>query len=236
VAAAVVKGQHVVAHHPGLEAHAAGALDATLAVKHDQVAQRDVLGQVHLFFKDHPAGAGAMPHGQVLQRALAALVADRAIQRVAAEQELQDILAGFLHLGGGGADVQPGAGHGGAGGLQLAPPANLGRAIRVKDQFPGGPVANLKAEVYQAHAAHADRFHLGVVTENRDLHPGIDAGRVHQIHAIGHIIGDAVNMDGDDLVCHSSAFCSPNVRGTATGRPPAAIIRHKPAGAQPVLF
>ena len=81
-----------------LEAHTARALDAAFAVQVDQITQRHMLGQMHFFIEQKAAVAGSIFHGQVLQRAFAALVANRAIQRMRGQQEFQHILAGSLSL------------------------------------------------------------------------------------------------------------------------------------------
>ncbi len=71
------------------EAHAAIAEDAALAVDRDQRRERERLDEVALGL-DHAAAAQAPAERDVLQRALAALVADRAVERVVDEQELDD--------------------------------------------------------------------------------------------------------------------------------------------------
>ena len=77
------------------EAGAAVAQDAALAVEGDEVADRDRLLEVALLL-DEPALARAVGHRLVLQRALAALVADRAVERVVDEEELEDAVLGLL--------------------------------------------------------------------------------------------------------------------------------------------
>src|SRR5436305_3863497 len=71
------------------EAHAAVAEDAALAVDADQRRQGNRLLEVALWI-GHAALAGAPAHRDVLQWALAALVADGAVERVVDEQELDD--------------------------------------------------------------------------------------------------------------------------------------------------
>ena len=77
------------------EAGAAVAQDAALAVEQHEVADRDRLLEVPLLL-DVAALAGAVAERLVLQRALAALVADRAVERVVGEQQLEDALLGPL--------------------------------------------------------------------------------------------------------------------------------------------
>src|SRR6185295_5059545 len=70
-------------------AHAAVAEDAALAVDRHQRRQLERLLEVALGL-DVARRAGAPAVGDALQRALAALVADRAVERVVDEQELDD--------------------------------------------------------------------------------------------------------------------------------------------------
>ena len=129
------------------EAHAAVAEDAALAVDRDQRRELDRLLEVALGV-GHAALAGAPAHRDVLQRALAALVADGAVERVVDEQELDHGALRVLDLVGAGVDDHPVADRGRAGGLQLRDPLDLD----------------------QAHAAGADRLaELRLVTEDRDL-------------------------------------------------------------------
>jgi hypothetical protein len=79
------------------EAGAARALDAALAVEQDQLADLDGLDEVALLL-DEAGLARAVSQGLVLQRALAALVADRAVERVVGQQELEHAVLGLLHL------------------------------------------------------------------------------------------------------------------------------------------
>ena len=98
------EGDQRVAGHLVGEAGAAVTEDAALPVHEDQVAERDGLGVVALLL-DEAALAGAVGDGLVLQGALAALVADRAVQRVVDEEELEDAVLGLL--GGGAAGCPP---------------------------------------------------------------------------------------------------------------------------------
>ena len=77
------------------EAHAAVAEDAALAVDGDRRRELQRLDEVALGL-DEARAAAAPAERDVLQRALAALVADRAVERVVDEQELDDR---FLRLG-----------------------------------------------------------------------------------------------------------------------------------------
>src|SRR3546814_7847051 len=73
------------------EAGAAVAEDAALAVEVDEVGDRDRLLEVDLLL-DEPGLAGTVGVGLVLQRALAALVAHRAVEGVVGEEELEHAL------------------------------------------------------------------------------------------------------------------------------------------------
>ena len=79
----------------GREAHAAGALDAAVHRRLDQ--RPDVLVFDRALVLGVARGVDAVGHGLVLQVALAALVADRAIERMVDEQELHHPLARLLH-------------------------------------------------------------------------------------------------------------------------------------------
>ena len=76
------------------EAGAAGAEHAALAVEQDLGRDVDRLGvgALHAAGRGEPRLAAAVGHRLVLQGALAALVADRAVERVVDQQELHDPL------------------------------------------------------------------------------------------------------------------------------------------------
>ena len=67
-----------------------------LPVEKHEVADRDRLFVVALLL-DEPALARTVAERLVLQRALAALVAHRAVERVVDEEELEDAVLGLLH-------------------------------------------------------------------------------------------------------------------------------------------
>ena len=77
------------------EPGAPGALDAALAVQQHLRGQRDRLGERALA-PGEPGLALAGGHGLVLQRALTALVAHRAVERVVDQQHLHDTALGLL--------------------------------------------------------------------------------------------------------------------------------------------
>ena len=85
-----------VARDLGGEARAAPALDAALPVEQHEVADRDRLLEVPLLL-DVARLAGAERQRLVLERALAAAVAHRAVERVVDEEELEHAVLGLLH-------------------------------------------------------------------------------------------------------------------------------------------
>src|SRR4029079_7958785 len=76
------------------ETRATVAQDAALPVEQHQIADRDRLFEVPLLL-DVPALTGAMAEGLVLQRALAALVADRAVERMVRQEQFDDAFLGL---------------------------------------------------------------------------------------------------------------------------------------------
>ncbi len=149
-----------LAGHLGREAGAAGALDTALAVEQHEVGDGDGLLEVPLLL-DESALARAVGQRLVLQRALAALVADGAVQRVVGQQELEHAVLGLLDPLVGGVDDHAVGDRDEAGRGQ-------GRAARALD-------------VDQAHAAHADGLHAWVVAEARDVGAGALGRRDEQL-------------------------------------------------------
>src|SRR5207244_11322114 len=86
--AAVERDELHVLRHGLAEAGAAVAEDAALAVERDRRRDRDRLLECALR-EEHPRRAGSVAERQVLQRALAALVADGAVERMVDEDELE---------------------------------------------------------------------------------------------------------------------------------------------------
>ena len=129
------------------EPRAAAALDAALAVEQHEVADRDRLLEVALLL-DEARLARPERERLVLQRALAAAVADRAVERVVDEQELEHAV------------------------LDLSSPSSR---LRVHDHAVGdgrrarGREAAHAFDLDEAHAAHADRLHALVPAEARDV-------------------------------------------------------------------
>ncbi len=153
---------------------AASALDAAFAVEQDQFGEGDGLLPVALLL-DEAGLARAEGERLVLEGAFAALVTHRAVQRVVDQEEFQHPVLGLLDAGGGGVD-------------HLA----VGHAHEAR-RGQGGPSGS--HDLDQAHAAHADWLHAGVVTEARDVHPG-PFGRGDDHLALVGLDGAAVEGDG----------------------------------------
>ncbi len=131
------------------EAGAAVAEDAALTVERDRRRDRDRLVERPLR-KRHPRVPGAVLEGQILERALAALVADRAVERMVDEDELERRLLPLRGLRGRlrRPHHHPVLGGQGAARLQLGHPLDLD----------------------EAHATGADgRSEPGLVAEHGDL-------------------------------------------------------------------
>ena len=137
------------------ETRAARAQHTAFAVELDERRERDRL-LVRPPRLRVPALAGAERHRLVLQRALAAPVADRAVERVVQEQELEVRHLGTVRLVRG---VLGPNGHAGR---------DLGRARREE--------LALAFDLHVALPARADRIEEGVVAEPRDLDPEVLGG------------------------------------------------------------
>ena len=83
--------ENVVTDNFVLKTDAACTLDAALLIQKNEIAKRDMLVEFHLIFVFHACNAGAIRHGEILQGAFAALIADRTIERVTGQQELEHI-------------------------------------------------------------------------------------------------------------------------------------------------
>ena len=177
-APAVPRDELVVLGDVGREPRAAVTEDAALAVERDQRRDGDRLLERDLRER-HPRVAGAVAEGQVLQRALAALVADGAVERMVDEDELERrVLAlGRLLRCGRGLDDHPVLRGEPAAGLELRQPLDLD----------------------EAHPAGADRrAEPGLVTEDGDLDPG-GGGGLDEPGALRHLDLAVVDLDLDEL-------------------------------------
>src|SRR5690606_35585901 len=175
------------------EADAARAVDAAV---HDRLDERaDILvfdgalvfgvaGRIH-----------AEGHGLVLQVALAALVADRAVQRVVDEQELHHPFAGLLHHRRVSEDFRQFAVRAGAN-ITHAHGAGRGRLWRAA------------LHLDQTHAAVAGNRQTLVETETRNLGPGFLA-RLQQREMIRNLDFLTVNLQ----LCHRLTYVLCSIRG-----------------------
>ena len=160
-----------VAGHLLGEPGAAGAQHAALAVQQHLGADRQRLG-VGPLDAGEPALRVPVAHRLVLQRALPALVADRAVQRVVDQQQLQR--AGLRGLG------------------DLAGQLGLDHHVRGDRHGAGGHRLALALDLDQALPAGADRLQQRVVAEPRDLHADLLGGPDDQ-RARGHRDLEAVD-------------------------------------------
>jgi hypothetical protein len=177
-------------------AHAAVAEDAALAVDRDQRRQLERLLEVALGL-DEPRAAAAPAEGDVLQRALAALVADRAVERVVDEQELDHRLLRLVHARGLGVDDHAVLDRRRAAGLELRDALDL----------------------HEAHAAGADGLaELGLVAEHRDLDVAV-LGGVDEHHVLGRLHLSTVDREGDhvDLGAGHYASAPCTITGSTSG-------------------
>ena len=133
------------------------------------------LGKVRLTSVEAGVGA-AVGHRLVLQRAFAALVADRAVQRMVDQQQFHHAVLGLV----GGLGGELGAHH------HVGRDGDGARRHRLA----------LALDLDQALPAGADRLQQRMVAEPRDLHAHQLGGANHQ-RALGH--ADLVVVDGQ---CH----------------------------------
>src|SRR5438105_3226779 len=171
VGAALDGGQRRVSRDLLVKPDAAEAHDAAFAVQHDLRPERIGLLLVTLFFGE-AGSAWAVSEGVVLQGTLATLVANRAVERVVGEQELEHAVLSGDDVWRVGVDDHVGSDGCGTGGLQAG-------------QF---------LDLHQAHAAGADGLQPGLVAEDRDLEPDQLGGPDEQ-HALRR--GQLLAVDGE---------------------------------------
>ena len=171
------------------ETHAALAQDATLTIQQDLRGQAQRLLEGALGVRE--AGLAApLRQRLVLQGALAALVTDRAVQRVVDEQELHHAALGAVHHLGGVLRLDNHARGDGlrTRGLGLGHEAQLAR------------VAVGHADLHEALAACGHRGQQRVVTETRDPDAGL-LGRADHERALGDRNLNVVDGDVDHVGC-----------------------------------
>ena len=158
------------------EAGTTSALDAALPVEEHQVAELDRLLEVTLLL-DEPRFTRTERQRLVLERALAAAVAHRAVERVVHEQELEHAVLDLLH------------------GVALRVADHpLGDGCRARGREPAHAF-----DLHEAHAAHADRLHALVPAEPRDVHAVLLRGLDQQL-ALRRLERDPVDGDRDGVL------------------------------------
>jgi hypothetical protein len=137
------------------ESDASSALDAAFEVESDVLAEGEGFMVVPFDFQKS-AGGWTVSEGVILEGTFSASVADGAIEGVIDEEKFEDAFAIFVDLVGVGIDDHVVAGGEGTGGLRLW-------------HFADGAVWLFEADFDEAHAAHSDGLHPGVVAEDRDF-------------------------------------------------------------------
>ena len=189
----------------GNAGHFLGEADATRAL--DAAGHRSLDDRAHIFVVDgalvllEAGERSAIGHRLVLEVALAALVADRAVERVIDEQELHHPFARLLHHRGVGAD-----------GLAVG---SRKRATRLR-------LGRSRSDLDEAHAAIAGDRQPLVIAEARDFLPGELAG-LQDGRALWDLDLNAV--DGDLGHQFDSATTVVTVRNAAV-----ASIERRPSG------
>ena len=200
-----MEGQYRIADQFILKTGAARALNAAFAVEEDQIAQRVMLRQVHLIGQRKARIAFTVAHRQVLQRTFAALVADRAVQRVAGQQKFNDVIARFFDLRRRGADGQAFADDGRTSGGHFRLPADDRLALCIELRLLRILIDLYLPHFDQAHAAHASGRQLRMVAEYRNV-VAERFGGIDQIFALRDGVGDVVDINGDSFGHRKSSF------------------------------
>src|SRR5215471_9237368 len=165
-------------------AHAAEAKNAARSVVIDDL--RPLFLRAVDFLFDETAAVGAVAENHVLQFAFAALVTDRAVQRVIGQQKLQHALARLLDLG------TVGANH-----------HSLGR-----DQRAGGLQLGHFLNFDQAHAASGLQREPGVVAERRNFGSN-PLGRFDYQGARGNLDIAVVDFQVDEFLFSHDSYRAP---------------------------
>ena len=187
-----------LARHLVGEAGATGALDAALAVEQHEVRNGNGLLEVPLLL-DEPALARTVGQGLVLERALAALVTHRAVERVVGQQELEHAVLRLLD------PVVARIDHHAVGDRHEA-----GRGE-------GGTARSLHVD--QAHAAHAHGLHARVVAEARDV-GARPLGRRDEELALGRRHRAPVEREGERSSAGASVLAVSVLAVSVKGAPP----------------
>ena len=207
--AAIPRDQLSVFGHVLREPRAAVAEDAALAVERDQRRDGDRLVDRELRER-HARVARPVAEGEVLERALATLVADGAVERVVHEDELEGRLLPLRRFRRGRArlDGHP-VGHGErAAGLELRHPLDLD----------------------EAHAARADgRPETRLVAEHRNLDSG-HLRRLDEARSLRYLDLAFVDRDRDELRHAPPRGRAVRASRTARGSPRARTRRRKGSG------
>ena len=159
------------------EAGTARAQHAALAVEAHQRRQRHGLG-VGALGLDVTALARTERHGLILQRALPAAVADRTVQRVVQQQELEVRHLRLVH--------------------RLGGVLRSHRHVRSDRGRAGGEQLALALDLHVALPARPDRLQQRMVAEARDLHPHLLGGADDQ-RALRHGHLRAVDRERDEI-------------------------------------
>jgi hypothetical protein len=191
-----------VAVHFAHEAHAPRAQDAAVAVEHQRRTEVDVgadaLAVERPARKIHPAVGIAEVVGEILQRAFPAFVADRAVERVIDQQELEDAGAPFHRLGVCRVDDHA------IGDRRRA------RRLQLRHLF----------DLDQADAARRIDTQPRVIAVIRDLDAGFDRGLQDRC-SLGH--RDRTAIDGQRHVIHDQPGIISKGRRTARTRAPLTV-------------
>jgi len=181
-------------HHFVAVPHAAQALDAPVHLRLDQRAE--VLLLEHPLDLDEPAGGRRVLMRKILQVAAAALVADRAVQRMVGQDKLQHRLVRL------GDDGRRGAHHHALGNRRAARGLQLRRLL----------------DLHQTHAAVGVPLQLGVVAEVGDHHPHLPR-RLDDKRALRSRDRYAVDRQVNHFFIHTIAQCRPAMGNISSGRP-----------------
>ncbi len=199
VTAALDEPETVLAGDFVHEPDATRAENAALVVERDLRPDRRFFRLVDLRL-DEPAFALAVIDRELLQAALAGLVADRAVERVVDQQELHHPFAGVDDFLGRGMNDHPLANRRVAPDRQFRCEPDHRVAVAVELRL-AVLVQCWQADIDQAHPAIAGDRELGMVTIMRDLDPD-RARRLDQVGPFRRAHGPPIDRQVDKLVSH----------------------------------